>query len=149
MTSLFCFLTIKFTKGINMNLEEKEICALIAVVDDNELSRRSVVEILENADYQVVGSAINARKALELQAATSPNIFIIDIVMPETSGIELAKKILDKDGDVGIIMTSSLNSESIVIEVISSGAMDFLKKPFTKEDLISSVEKVKEIVLGN
>lgn len=131
-----------------MELVNKKTGALIAVVDDNELSRRSVVEILERENYHVVGSAANATKALELQASTSPNIFIIDIVMPGISGIELAKKILDKNANIGIIMTSSLNNQGIIIEAISSGAMDFLKKPFTKEDLLSSVEKIKEIVVN-
>jgi two-component system chemotaxis response regulator CheY len=67
--------------------------------------------------------------------------------MPEISGLELTKHLQEKtQGEKFIIMMSSLNIESMVIESISNGASDFLQKPFDREDLIKAVEKVERIV---
>jgi two-component system chemotaxis response regulator CheY len=129
---------------MNTSLIDKKKELSIVVIDDNELSRRTVVDILEKAKFNVVGSARNANQALELLANKRPTLMIIDIIMPEMSGIELSQKILEKQSDTNIIMMSSLDSENIIIEAISSGAIDFIKKPFTKETLIDSVEKVKQ-----
>ena len=72
------------------------------------------------------------------------NLYIIDIVMPEISGIELAKHISDqaRRRNINIIMISSLKMEHIIVESISNGAIDFLQKPFEKEDLVRSVKKI-------
>jgi two-component system chemotaxis response regulator CheY len=114
----------------------------IAVIDDSEFSRRSIVEILEGEGYNVVGTAGSAEEGLSLGATTGANVFIIDVIMPDRSGLEMAKVLSEKNLNASIIMISSLNMESIVIESISSGALDFLPKPFMPEDLIKAVDKI-------
>jgi two-component system chemotaxis response regulator CheY len=114
----------------------------IAVVDDSEFSRKSIVEILENEGYNVVGSAGSAEEGITLGASSGANVFIIDVIMPDRSGLEMAKLLNQKSMGASIIMVSSLNMESIVIESISSGALDFLPKPFLPEDLIKAVDKI-------
>lgn len=114
----------------------------IAVVDDSEFSRKSIVEILENEGYNVVGSAGSAEEGITLGASSGANVFIIDVIMPDRSGLEMAKVLNEKSMGASIIMISSLNMESIVIESISSGALDFLPKPFLPEDLIKAVDKI-------
>jgi DNA-binding NarL/FixJ family response regulator len=114
----------------------------IAVIDDSEFSRKSIVEILEGEGYNVVGTAGSAEEGLTLGAATGANLFIIDVIMPDRSGLEMAKVLSEKTMNASIIMVSSLNMESIVIESISSGALDFLPKPFMPDDLIKAVDKI-------
>lgn len=115
----------------------------IAVVDDSDFSRTSVVEILESEGFNVVGQASSAEEGISLSSSTKANLFIIDVVMPERSGIELAKSLSEKSMGTAIIMMSSLNVEKMIIDSISSGAVDFLPKPFDREDLIKSVEKIE------
>ena len=115
----------------------------IAVIDDSEFSRRSIVEILEGEGFNVVGQAGSAEEGIALSASSGADVFIIDVIMPERSGIEMAKVLSDKTMNASIIMISSLNMESIVIESISSGAIDFLAKPFLPEDLIKAVRKIE------
>lgn len=115
----------------------------IAVVDDADFSRKTVVEILEKEGFEVVGQAGNAEDAIALLSSTKANLFIIDVVMPNISGMELAKKIGEiASRPVTIIMMSSLDMENIIIESISNGAIDFLSKPFDAETLTKSVYKV-------
>lgn len=123
---------------------QKEL--LIAVVDDNELSRRTIIEILEEEGFNVVGGAENAGQAMEILANKRPTLMIVDVIMPEVSGIDLIKTVIEKNSEMAIIMMSSLDSENIVIEAISNGAIDFIKKPFKKEVLIDSVYKVKRML---
>ena len=77
---------------------------------------------------------------MQITGTSDVNLYLIDVVMPDASGIELAKVISDKNAKASIIMMSSLNMENIVLESISSGAIDFLSKPFNADELIKSVE---------
>lgn len=116
----------------------------IAVVDDSEYSRKSIIEILEGEGYNVVGQAGSAEEGISVGASTNANLYIIDVIMPERSGLEMAKVLSEKSMGVNIIMMSSLNMESIIIESISSGAIDFLPKPFGPEDLLKTIQKIEQ-----
>lgn len=125
-----------------MDLDKLKKFFKIAVVDDSDFSRKEIVNLLEAEGFGIAGEAMSAQKALEIAAATEVHLWIIDVVMPEVSGIELAKNLLDLPGQKLIIMVSSLHTESVVIDAISNGANDFIKKPFENYDLLVSVEKM-------
>lgn len=114
----------------------------IMIVDDSEISRNSIKDILEQEGYQVVGCVKSAQEALKLSFEVYPTLFIIDVIMPQISGLELAESICNNFIDTKIIMMSSLDTESVCIEAISSGAQDFLVKPFKRADLLKSVDKM-------
>jgi two-component system chemotaxis response regulator CheY len=119
----------------------------ILIVDDSDFNRKSMAEILTNEGFNVVGVASSAEEAIQIAHGTKANLIFIDVVMPEISGLELTKHFQEKQtGDRYLIMMSSLNIESIVIESISNGAIDFLQKPFEREDLIKAVEKIERLV---
>ena len=119
----------------------------ILIVDDSEFNRKAMVNILTEEGFNVVGEAGSAEEGIIAAASTKANLIFIDIVMPERSGLELAKHFQDKSvANRFIIMMSSLNIESMVIESISNGAIDFLQKPFEKDDLIKSVEKIERLL---
>lgn len=119
----------------------------ILVVDDSDFNRRNMIEILTNEGFNVVGEAKSAEAAIQAAHASKPNLIFIDIVMPEISGLELSKHFQEKNSsDRFIIMMSSLNIESMVIEAISNGAIDFLQKPFSASDLIKCVEKIERLL---
>ena len=80
---------------------------------------------------------------MSLSTTTDANLFLIDVVMPERSGLELAQTLTENLSGIYIVMMSSLNLEQIVLESISSGAVDFLPKPFDPIDLIKAVEKIE------
>ena len=119
----------------------------ILIVDDSDFNRRAMIDILTYEGFNVIGQASSAEDAIQIAHSAKPNLIFIDIVMPEISGLELTKHLQEKSsGEKFIIMMSSLNIESIVIEAISKGATDFLQKPFEREDLIKAVEKVERLV---
>lgn len=119
----------------------------ILIVDDSDFNRRSMAEILTNEGFNVVGLAGSAEDAIQIAHSTKANLIFIDVVMPDISGLELTKHFQEKQTDERfLIMMSSLNIESIVIESISNGAIDFLQKPFERDDLLKAVEKIERLV---
>ncbi|MDA9189736.1 response regulator [bacterium] len=117
----------------------------IAIIDDAGISRKSIEEILVQEGHNIVLSCDSAKSALNSIGAVEIDLYMIDVVMPETSGIELAKLISDQLSGAHIIMMSSLNLEHVIIDSISSGANDFLKKPFSKNDLLLSVGRIASL----
>lgn len=129
-------------------MSDEKVPLKIIVVDDSDFSRKSVIQILDSNGYEVVGEANNAADAVSLAMNTQCDLYLLDVVMPETSGIEVAQIINNKFPDKPIIMMSSLGLEHIIIESISSGAIDFLKKPFEEKELLRAVKKIRDMLEG-
>ena len=116
----------------------------ILVVDDSEFSRISITQMLEADGLQVLAQAQGANEAMEILEKEKIDIAIVDVVMPDTSGIELAQKISSTHPATHIIMISSLGQENIVLDSITAGAQDFIQKPIKKEILLNSIQKIAE-----
>lgn len=114
----------------------------LLIVDDSDFSRNNIKQILDGTKFNVIGEAQNAHEAVNIFKDRKIDIAIIDIVMPEISGIELTEKLSQQYKNLHIIMISSLAHESIIMDSISAGASDFLQKPFSKDNLINSLEKI-------
>jgi len=119
----------------------------IAIVDDSNYSRKLISEILtETEGFDVIGEAANAPEAINFVKSNIVDILIVDIVMPEMSGLELTRALLSIRKNLHIILISSLSGENIVIDAIEAGASDFLPKPIVSDDLKSSLEKIKNSI---
>ena len=114
----------------------------IVVVDDSDFSRSMIINMLKEAEYNVVGEANSAETALQIIASKKPNVVITDIVMPEVSGIELTEKVTKNFEGIAVIVISSLSQEHVVLDAIGAGASDFIPKPIQKQQLIDSLEKI-------
>lgn len=117
----------------------------ILIVDDVAFVRRTLSEILTEAHYQIVGEAASGQEAIQLYQKHKPNLVTMDIVMPEMSGIEATKKILKNDKDARIVMISAMGQDALIMEAISSGARDFILKPFTTQEVLRTVERTLAI----
>lgn len=117
----------------------------VIIVDDSEFSRKNISSHLEGTNFDVIAQAGTGLEALEILENSTIDIAIIDLVMPELSGIELTKKIFENKKNISVIMISSLNHESVVMESITAGASDFIQKPIAKENLLNSLNKISQI----
>jgi two-component system, OmpR family, KDP operon response regulator KdpE len=108
--------------------------ASILVVDDEPQIRRVLRATLFNAGYDVV-EAKNGQEAIETVLREHPDLILLDVNMPEMSGVESCSKIrLSFEGP--IIMLSVLKSEQDKIAAFNSGADDYIVKPFTMGELL-------------
>lgn len=113
----------------------------ILVVDDAIFMRNLLRDILTSEGYSVVGEAGNGEEAVKRYFELKPDLTTMDIVMPTMNGIQAVREIISKDPSAKIIMISALGQESLVMEAMEAGALDFITKPFTKEKVIQVIKK--------
>src|SRR5262245_20970210 len=116
----------------------------VLIVDDVEFVRKTIAEILSEAHYHVVGEASTGAQAVEMYARLRPDVVTMDIVMPEMSGLDAARKILKSDKQARIVIISAMGQENLVMEAINVGARDYVLKPFSSADILKSVERAFE-----
>ncbi|MBT3234928.1 MAG: response regulator [Bdellovibrionales bacterium] len=125
---------------------ETELKMDIMVVDDSDFSRKGIVEILSANGYEVSAEANSVSSALIASRRTPCDLYIVDVVMPKASGIEFVKALNNNTQENNfVIMISSLMLDSIVVESITNGAVDFLQKPFKSDELLASLERVERL----
>lgn len=114
----------------------------ILICDDAAFMRMMIKDILTKNGYTVAGEAENGAKAVEKYNELKPDLVLMDITMPEMSGIEALKKIRETDTSALVIMCSAMGQQAMVIESIQAGAKDFIVKPFQADRVLEAVKKV-------
>ena len=112
----------------------------ILVVDDIKVSLRLLTDILLGAGYTVITGS-NSEEALELINTHSPDIILLDVMMPGMNGFTLCRK-LKKDqqlSDIPIIFLTSLSQKEDIIEGFNAGGNDYIVKPFNRQELLARV----------
>ena len=110
----------------------------ILVVDDHFVVRSGLVASLGmEEDLEVVGEGSNAAEALEQYRKHKPDLVLMDVGLPDTSGVEATRKIksIGQFGHVPILMVTGHSERNIVVDSLKAGAADFLVKPFDKNTL--------------
>lgn len=115
--------------------------ANILVVDDAAFMRMMLKDILTKAGHEIVGEASNGNEAVKKYSECWPDLVTMDITMPDCDGIEAVKQIKIIDPTAKIIMCSAMGQQSMVLDAISAGALDFVVKPFQAEKVAESVNK--------
>jgi len=118
-----------------------ETKAKILVVDDEENVCRNVQKILSNEDYDV-SYALSADEALEQMAKESYSLLISDIIMPGMNGLEFLKLVKNQWPLTNVIMFTAYASTDTVVKAIRLGALDYIPKPFTPDELRLPVELI-------
>lgn len=128
------------SEGTQVQPEEKKLRLLIT--DDSRLLRKKLREDLENLGCEVL-EASNGREAIEMDMAHEPDGVILDIVMPEVGGIEALQVIREVSPNVPIVMLSSAGTPQKLMQTLKMGAIDFIQKPYTKEQIARAVKAIK------
>ncbi len=114
--------------------------ARILVVDDEKLIRWSVAERLQRGGYEVL-SAESGEQALEMVAATPPDLMLLDVRLPGIDGVQTLQRALSLHPEVAVLMMSAHSTVDIAVEAMKHGAIDFLVKPFPFQQLDEAVER--------
>lgn len=119
----------------------------VLIADDVQETRRSVRLMLSlNPDVIVVAIATNGRQAVELAKEHHPDLLVMDVNMPELSGLGAFKEISQMYPDTGCILISAERDPNNLGTAMSIGAQEFLIKPFSIDDLNEAVTRVSEQV---
>jgi len=109
----------------------------ILVAEDETLIRMDLVEMLREAGYDVVGAASDGREAIELAESLKPDLAILDVKMPILDGISAAEKIIEVSP---VLMLTAFSQKDLVERARDAGAMAYVVKPFTINDLVPAIE---------
>ncbi len=116
----------------------------VLLADDHQLIIDGISAILKNeSDFELIGSFNNGQDALENINGLSPDIAIVDIEMPELSGIEILE-IISKSSNTKIIILSAYEELSLIKRCLSLGAKGYLLKRSNPNEIIDAVKRVAE-----
>lgn len=121
-------------------------CARILLVDDEPSLLEMLGEFLREHGHEVI-LAENGASALDLYASERPDLVLLDLKLPDLSGLDVLRHISARDEETALIVISGVGSTEDVIEALRRGAWDFLVKPFVNlEFVLHSVSKSLEKV---
>lgn len=114
------------------------------VVDDAPFIRELIKSVLNSVGAVCVGEAEDGVAGASLVSSVLPDIVFLDLVMPKKNGIETLKEMKELWPDVKVIICSTVDQEHMIDKAKLAGADSYLTKPFTKEDIISAVQKLNQ-----
>lgn len=117
----------------------------VVLADDHVLVRDGIKSLLEDEkNIEVVDEASNGLEALQVVEKNNPDVLIVDIRMPELTGIEVVKKLNDSNSKVKTLVLSMHDSEEYVVKSIEAGADGYLLKGSSKEEFLKALYTIAE-----
>ncbi len=122
----------------------------ILIVDDVPSNVLLLKVLLTNEKFNVV-TASGGMQALELVEKERPDLILLDVMMPEINGFEVAQRLKQKEetAEIPIIFLTALNGSSDIVKGFQMGGNDFISKPFNKEELIIRITHQISLVAAN
>ncbi|MFF0012739.1 response regulator [Streptomyces sp. NPDC005374] len=115
----------------------------VFLVDDHEVVRRGVHELLSvEGDIEVVGEAGTAADALVRIPATRPDVVVLDVRLPDGSGVEVCREIRSRDDSVKCLMLTSFADDEALFDAIMAGASGYALKAIRGAELLAAVRGV-------
>ncbi|MFP7761226.1 response regulator transcription factor [Marisediminicola sp. LYQ85] len=117
----------------------------VLVVDDQALIRQAVTDILSGeADIEVVGDAVNGRRAVELATELRPDVVVMDIRMPDLDGIAATAEICADPalGDVRVLILTTFEEDEYLVGALRAGASGFVGKGAEPDEIVRAVRAV-------
>ena len=115
----------------------------VLIVDDHDIVRKGLAMLVSRQDdLQVVGEAGTAAEALDRARELSPDVVVLDIRLPDASGVEVCRDIRSQNSDVKVLMLTSYSDEEAVIGSIMAGASGYLLKEIRSQEIVEAIRRV-------
>lgn len=115
----------------------------VFLLDDHEIVRRGLADLIGlEDDIEVVGEAGTASEALTRIAATRPHVAVLDVRLPDGSGVEVCRGIRDSQPDVRCLMLTSYADDEALFDAIMAGASGYVLKEIRGTDLVEAIRQV-------
>lgn len=117
----------------------------ILVADDHPVVREGTRKVLEQeADFEIVGEAADGEEAVKLAVEYSPDVALIDIVMPKLNGIEATRQIKERCPQVAVLILSAYDDDDFIFDLLEAGATGYLLKSIRGRELVNAIRTVCE-----
>ena len=115
----------------------------VFIVDDHYIVIEGIRSLLQNEkDIEWLGHAMNASSCMAFLQQQRPDVILMDINLPDTSGIDLCKEVKHKYSKVNIIGLSTFNQQSFIRKMMDNGASGYVLKNATQEELLEAIDAV-------
>ena len=115
----------------------------VFLLDDHEIVRRGVRELLEaEGDIEVVGEAGTAEQARQRIPATRPDVAVLDVRLPDGTGVEVCRDIRSDHPDIACLMLTSFSDDEALFEAIMAGAAGYVLKQVRGNELVDAVRRI-------
>lgn len=119
--------------------EEEQVRRRVVVAEDEALIRMDIVEILRSQGYEVLAEAANGEEAVALAREYTPDLVLMDVKMPKMDGISAAE-IITEEKIAPVVLLTAFSQKELVDRATEAGAMAYVVKPFTENDLVPAIE---------
>jgi DNA-binding NarL/FixJ family response regulator len=116
----------------------------LVVIDDHEALRGGLEVLLAQAGHEVVGTAGNMAAAIDVVEHGEPDIALVDIRLPDGSGIDLTRQLLQRRPDLAIVLYTGDADAELLYEGLDSGARGYALKAGSMEELLAAIRQVAE-----
>lgn len=117
----------------------------VLVVDDHPLVRSGIRKIVElEDDIEIVAEAGTSREAVEKVAVSNPDVVLMDLDLPDASGVEATRKIKEKFPAVGVVALTIHDDRDYLLEMVRAGAAGYVLKDVEPGGLVSAIRAVKQ-----
>ena len=115
----------------------------VMVVDDHSIMRFGLKQVLEQSgEFEAVGQAADGEEAVRVAAEVSPDVVVMDVIMPNKDGVEACREIMESAHDTRVVMLTASTEESAVVDAVAAGATGYLQKETDRERLLATVRGV-------
>lgn len=114
----------------------------VLIADDAMFMRKVIRKHLAECGMTDIVEAANGAEAVELFIKNRPGLVLMDITMPEMTGLEALEEILKTEPEAKVIMCSAIGQQSMIIKSLEMGAMGFIVKPFEKNEFEATIRSV-------
>lgn len=114
----------------------------VLICDDSMLVRKKLTTALKNLGVGEIFEAADGEQAVAMYKEHTPDLTLMDIVMPKMTGVDALKAILAENSKAKVVMASSVGTQENLKDAINAGAFDFLQKPISDEQLSNLVTRV-------
>ncbi len=111
-------------------------------VDDSAAMLSIISTYLRGSEFEVEATARDGKQAVGVFDDLRPDLVLLDLVMPGQSGQDTLRQILELEPGAFVVIVSSLGTEESVEECVSIGAKGFLRKPFSRDDLLGYLREL-------
>lgn len=118
----------------------------ILICDDSSLIRKKLKDLLISMDCEVV-EAVDGLQVVDIFKEVQPDVVFMDIVMPKADGLEALKHIRAYDQEAKVIMLSSVGTSTKLVQALKNGAIDFIQKPYTTEQISKVITDIRKLAL--
>ena len=118
----------------------------VMIVDDHSVVRVGLKHVLEQSgEFEVVGQAADGEDAVRMAADVSPDMVVMDVIMPGKEGMEACREIMESAPETRVVMLTASTEVDATVEAVAADATRFLQKETDRKRLLSAV---RNAVLG-